>query len=278
MPRYPTLTAPQPSQYDKLFLVKPVEAFKKSVNFINSSSLSERRIKSRSHSQEAVAFVARDGYTPSIHCQSLVKCADKKTHWRNQSKRFLQIRKSHSSSLERVALPGLFDAELRADLTEEDRFLGPMKRVIVNKDVTSFNKLGSYMSQCWTKAAVVNDCVIMDNKLAIPELLRKTVLARLHRARMSVSEYLWWPFLNQQIFDTCEKYRECTLFGKNLKPTKAINTAHSFPTLSGPNQAGSILDEKDNKIFLLVAIDRFSKFPSFLITKVAGAKKSRQIP
>ena len=77
-----------------------------------------------------------------------------------------------------VRLPGLFNADFLAELTEEDHFLGPMKRAIVNKGVTSFNKLGSYMAQFLTKAAVVNDCV--DNKLAIPEPLGQAVLARLH--------------------------------------------------------------------------------------------------
>ena len=49
--------------------------------------------------------------------------------------------------------------------------------------------------------------------------------------------------------------------------------------MSGSNQqlqldfAGPILDEKGNKIFHLVAIDRFSKFPSVLITETTGAKK-----
>ena len=38
-----------------------------------------------------------------------------------------------------VGLPGLFDADILVELTKEDRFLGPMKIAIVNKDVTSFN-------------------------------------------------------------------------------------------------------------------------------------------
>ena len=63
---------------------------------------------------------------------------------------------------------GLFDADVLAELTEDDRFLGPMKRAIVNKG-TFFTNLGSYMAQLLTKAALVNDCVIVDNKLAIPE-------------------------------------------------------------------------------------------------------------
>ena len=184
-----------------------------------------------------------------------------------------------------MGLPGLFDADLLAELTEEDQFLGPMKRDINSKDVSSFNKLGAYMAQFWPKAAVVNNCVIIDNKLAIPEVLRPAVLARLHRshpgqeAMMSASEYIWWPFLNRQIVDTCENCRECTLYGKNLKPVKTFHTAQSLPQLTGPNQelqldfAGPIVDDKGVKIFLLVAIDRFSKFPSVLITKTTGAKK-----
>ena len=184
-----------------------------------------------------------------------------------------------------LGLPGLFDADLLAELTEEDHFLGPMKRAIVNKDVTTFNKLGANMAQFWPNAAVVNNCVIIDNKLAIPEPLRQAVLARPHRSHpgqetmMSASVYIWWPFLNQKIVDTCEKHRECTLYGKNLKRAKNFHTAQTLPTLSGLNQelqlgfAGPILDDKGPKIFLFVAIDRFSKFPSVLITKTAGAKK-----
>ena len=55
------------------------------------------------------------------------------------------------------------------------------------------------MAQFWPKAAVVNNCVIIDNKLAIPEALRQAVRARLYRshpgqeALMSASEYIWWP-------------------------------------------------------------------------------------
>ena len=93
-----------------------------------------------------------------------------------------------------MGLPGVFDADHLAELTEEDRFLDPMKRAIVNKDVTTFNKRGAYVAQFRPKAAVVNNCVIIDNKLAIPEALRQAFLARLHRshlvqeAMMSTSE------------------------------------------------------------------------------------------
>ena len=155
----------------------------------------------------------------------------------------------------------------------------------INKGITSFNKLGAYMAQFWTKAAVVNNCVVIDKKLAITEPLRQSVLTRLHHshpgqeAMMTAFEHLWWPFMNRQIIETCEKCCECTLFGKNLKPATTFNTAQPLPSLSVPSQelqldfAGPILDDKGSKIFFLVAIYRFSKFPSVLFSKTTGAKK-----
>ena len=56
------------------------------------------------------------------------------------------------------------------------------------------------MAQFWTKAAVVNNCVVIENELAILEPLRQAVLTRIHRshpgqeAMMAASEYLWWHF------------------------------------------------------------------------------------
>ena len=69
------------------------------------------------------------------------------------------------------------------------------------------------------------------------------------------------------------------MYGKNLKPVKTFQTTQPLPNLTGPNQelqlefAGPNLDDKRVKIFLLVAIGRFSKFHSVLITKTTGAKK-----
>ena len=141
------------------------------------------------------------------------------------------------------------------------------------------------MAQFWPKAAVVNNCLIIDKKLAIPDGLRQAVLARLHRshhgqeAMMSASEYIWWPILSRQIVENCEECRERSFYSKNLKLVKTFHTAQLLPNLTGPNQglqlnfAGPILGDKGVNIFLLAAIDCFSKFPSVLITKTTGAKK-----
>ena len=127
------------------------------------------------------------------------------------------------------------------------------------------------MAQFWTKAAVVNKCVLIDNKLAIPEQLRSAILIRLHRshpgqaAMMDASEYIWWPFLNRQIVKVCEKCPECTLFVKNIKTSATYNSAKPLPALSAPSQelqldfAGPLIDDEKGKNYILVAIDSFSR-------------------
>ena len=185
-----------------------------------------------------------------------------------------------------VGLPDLFDVDLLGELTGEDPFLGLMRTAIINKDVQSFNKLGAYMAQFWTKAAVVNNCVLIDNNLAIPEQLRSAILTRLHRshpgqaAMMDASECIWWPFFIRQIVNVCEKCPECTLFGKNIKISATYNSAKPLTPLSAPNQvlhldfAGPLTEDKKGKIYILVAIDRFSKLPSVMLTKTTSAKQT----
>ena len=162
-----------------------------------------------------------------------------------------------------VGLPGLFDVDLLRELTGEDTFLGPMRTAIINKELQSFNKLGAYMAQFWTKAAVVNNCVLIDNKLAIPEQLRSAILTRIHQshpgqaAMMDASEYIWWQLLNRQIVNVLDIRPECTLFGKNIKDSTSYNSAKPLSPLSAPNHeiqldfAGPIIDDKKGKIYIL---------------------------
>ena len=55
---------------------------------------------------------------------------------------------------------------------------------------------------------------------------------------------------NRQIVNVCEKYPECTLFGKNIKTSATYNSAKPLPALSAPNQeleldfAGPLIDDR----------------------------------
>ena len=139
-------------------------------------------------------------------------------------------------------------------------------------------------AQFWPVASVVDNCILIDNKLAIPFKLRSAILTRLQQshpgqqAMIEASEYIW-PYMNRQIVEKCQMCMECTKFGTNLKSSHTFNSLLPLPPLLAPNEklqldfAGPLQDEKGKRVFIFVAVDCFSKFPSVLLTKNTGSKK-----
>ena len=84
--------------------------------------------------------------------------------------------------------------------------------------------------------------------------------------------------MNKDIVNLAEECRNCTRYGKNLKYLIPKNSPKPLPLLTQPGQevqldyAGLIENHKGKKIYLLVAIDRFSKFPSVKVTKSTSGK------
>ena len=145
-----------------------------------------------------------------------------------------------------MGLPSLFDEE----------FLGPMKRAILDNDVQFFSKQGLYVAQFWPVASVVDSCILIDNKLAIPFKLRSAILTQLHRshpgqqAMIEAAEFIWWPYMNRQIVEKCRMCMECTKFDKNLKSSHTLTSSLPLLRLFAPNEelqlafAGPLQDEK----------------------------------
>ena len=77
-------------------------------------------------------------------------------------------------------------------------------------------------------------------------------------------------------FQLCKDSPQCTKSGKNLKANASFNSTKPLPLLSGPNEelqldyAGPLLDSYGNSIYILIAIDRYSKYPSAMITRSTG--------
>ena len=68
-----------------------------------------------------------------------------------------------------------------AELTTEDTWIDRLRRVIERKDRHSFELMGPYTNSIWHQMAVVDDCIIVDGRLAVPGQLRPAVLERIHR-------------------------------------------------------------------------------------------------
>ena len=158
-----------------------------------------------------------------------------------------------------TGLSDLLDADLLTALTSEDSQLGPLRKCILAKDREGFIRLGNYIASFWEDAAVINDCVKIDNRVAIPLCLKKTVLNRLHRthpkqeAMIGAAVYIW-SRMHREVIKLCQNCRQCSEYGKNIRTSKPFNSSKPLPELAAPNEelqmdfAGPILDSKGKKL------------------------------
>ena len=156
-------------------------------------------------------------------------------------------------------LAKLFDKSLLAELTTEDTWMDRLRRVIERGNKQGFELMGPYTNRLWSQMAVQDDCILVNNRLAVPVKLRQAVLKRIHRghpgqeAMLGVSQYLWWPHMNKDILNLAEECRSCTRYGKDVKYLISKNASKPLPLLTQTGQevqldyAGPIENQKGKK-------------------------------
>ena len=121
----------------------------------------------------------------------------------------------------------------------------------------------------------VNDgCILLDNRLTIPNALKEAVIDVLHATHLGswgvteLANRLWWPFINRDLINNAKTSRPCTEFGKNLKSIIPKTKWSPIKPCVEPNEeiqiefGGPILDGQGREVYFLACINRFSKFPS----------------
>ena len=93
-------------------------------------------------------------------------------------------------------------------------------------------------------------------------------------AKMNQSaEAFWWPGLHREFREKSENCPSCRASGKNLKTQLPSTEKKNLDILSEPNQetqldfAGPIKSKTRGNVYILVAVDRFSKWPAAQICK-----------
>ena len=84
------------------------------------------------------------------------------------------------------------------------------RRVIERGDKQGFKLMGPYTNPLWSQMAVQDDCILVNNRKAVPLQLRQARLKRTHRghpgqeAMLGVSQNLWWPHMHKDIVNLAE--------------------------------------------------------------------------
>ena len=123
-----------------------------------------------------------------------------------------------------------------------------------------------------------------NDRIVIPENLRSTVIAMLHHGHVSrnkmeqLAQAFWWPGLARDIQEKSETCPSCRAAGKNILTQIPSTEKNSLELLTEPNQeiqldfAGPIKSKTRGNVCILVAVDRFSKWPTAQICKSADTR------
>ena len=125
-----------------------------------------------------------------------------------------------------------------------------------------------------------------DDRKVVPTDLRKQLLDTLHFGHAGATKMtaeakiFWWPNMQKEIEDKTKNWVACMSSGKNLKYQLPKNEFGKLKTITEPGQeiqidfSGKLNNNKLNgEHQLLIAIDRFSKWPTAKICKSSETKE-----
>ena len=171
----------------------------------------------------------------------------------------------------------IFNKSLIASLTSKDAVLKEVRDCILTNNESRLKALNPYIHSYWRELHVRSGCLCIDEKVAIPNVLREALIDDIHARHpgtwgmICMATHCWWPYIHRDIIVKATECKPCTVIGKNLKsiiPAKQFNP--HIPCVE-PNQeiqidfGGPFFDEKGNEVYFLAAIDRFSKYSTAYI-------------
>ena len=168
----------------------------------------------------------------------------------------------------RRQLRNVFGSSFLAAATKKDRSLNPLLNMVkVQKWDTRKSCYGPsfYNSDTDSQCETASFC---------PKQLRQTLVDALHLTHpgqggmLEAARNIWYPYLHRDIVATAQNCKECREKGKNLKVISGHSHFTSLDAVVEPNEeiqldfAGPLPDENDKVVYILVGVDRFSRFPS----------------
>ena len=128
--------------------------------------------------------------------------------------------------------------------------------------------------------------IFMDDQIVVPVDLRRRLLDILHFGHAGLTKMtaeakiFWWPNITRDIENKAKDCTACLASGKNLKYQLPNSHYGKLKTLTEPGQEiqidfpGKLQNKKINgDVQILIAIDRFSKWPTAKTCKTAETKE-----
>ena len=140
--------------------------------------------------------------------------------------------------------------------------------------------------QVFGKLSIRWGLIFMDDQIVVPVDLRRRLLDILHFGHAGLTKMtaeakiFWWPNVTRNIESKAKDCTACLASGENLKYQLPKSHYGNLKTLIEPGQeiqidfTGKLHNKKINgDVQILIAIDRFSKWPTVKICKTAETKE-----
>ena len=181
-----------------------------------------------------------------------------------------------------TSLPDLFNPKFIESNYVSDPQLSAIRDLIVSNDPKIHEKINAtnhYYSQFVNDFYVKQNVVWMDEKLVIPMNLQAAINNRIHAYHhrktnvFDAAKDVWYPYIFQSIASMAKDCPECTAAGKNLKTILGKNQLGNIPEPKEPNESvqldfwGPINYLNESRNYVLMAVDRFSRWPSAMVCR-----------
>ena len=178
------------------------------------------------------------------------------------------------------ALPELFNLRFIESQYQSDPQLQAIIELIKSKDPQLHSKIAAmskYFAQYTQDFHVGDGCLWMDERLVIPNTLQTAVVNRLHyyhhgkSSMIDRAKDIWYPYMFRSLATIAGNCPECTLAGKNLNNMCSKDDIGKILEPKEPNESvqldfwGPINYLKESKKYVLVTVDRFSRWPSAMV-------------
>ena len=162
-----------------------------------------------------------------------------------------------------------------AAATKKDRNLRSLINFVKKRDWDAIKaSYGQYWFNIRNRLHVREDCHLVDERIVIPSQLRQTILESLHLHTPGIGSHVGSEptcLVSAHSSRNCAdgtNCKQCTEKGKNLKPILGKNSSFQMEPVVEPNEevhldfAGPLPDKLNRNAYILVAIDKWSKFPT----------------
>ena len=143
----------------------------------------------------------------------------------------------------RAYLAQVFGEEFVAEATAKDKNMGPIIKLIKDRDRETLKKTSPYFYSLKRDLSVTpSGCVLYDNRLMIPSQLKQLIIDALHQTHpgqtgmLRLADLFWFPWIHRDVTTKAQSCADCIKKGKNLKPLITKNSLGKLPKLNEPNE------------------------------------------